>query len=407
MSATKTARLQLSARGAQDDHLTGTDYSVFRGTVRKHAPFTTVTMPLEFNEAGFFGKTLTIDVAPHGDLLRSLQLYVRLPGLIPPPSSSYVGWVNSVGHALVDTVELMIGGRVVEKQSGLFMDVCLPFSVEAGKADVVNKMIGRYDTARVLTRNALAPTDIYVPLQFWFTKRLSAALPLCLLANHEVKVRFKMRGFAEVVTYDGDVPPQKVPTLDARVLADYVILDDRTRADLMRKQCHEIVFEQWQSITDSSIPPGKRSVRLDLPFSNCVKDIIWVLAETDSIRNNDYFFFGRREPLFENGEFFTSASLLLDGNVRFLKLPESYYRMVTTAQHHRSAEQRNVYTVSFAEAADAYQPSGTANLSNFDSTSLTLEMVPDLKVECMVFLLARGYNVLRIKDGMASVEFAT
>jgi len=216
-----------------------------------------------------------------------------------------------------------------------------------------------------------------------------------------------MRKFDALVTYDGDVTPIEVPTLEAKVLAEYILLDEKTRNELTRKPCHEIVFEQWQSIIDTSISPGKRSVRIDLPFSNCVKDIIWVLAETASVENNDYFFFGRRDPSFENGEFFTTASLLLDGNVRCLKLPESYYRMVTTAQHHRSGEHRNVYTISFAEAADAFQPSGTANLSRFDSTSLTLDMVPGLDVECMVYLLARGYNVLRIKDGMASVEFAT
>jgi major capsid protein len=407
MSTTKTAMLQLAARGAQDDHLTSAENTIFKYGIKKHTPFTTVTVPLEFNESGFFGKTVTVNITPDGDMLRSLLLYVRLPALLPPSGSSYIGWANAVGHALIDSVELMIGGRTVEKQSGLFMDVCLPFSVDPGKAEIVNKMIGRYDTARVLPRNATAPTDIYVPLQFWFTKRLASALPLCLLFRHEVKLRFKIRSFRDVVTHDGNVTPQEVPVLDAKVLADYVILDEGARADLMSKQCHEIVFEQWQSIIDTSIAPGKRTVRIDLPFSNCVKDIVWVLAETASVENNDYFFFGRRDPMFQDGEFFSTASLHLDGNVRFLKLPESYYRMVTTAQHHRSGEAKNVYTISFAEAADAFHPTGSANLSRFDSTSLYLEMVPGLPVECMVFLLARGYNVLRIKDGMASVEFAT
>lgn len=405
MSTTKTAMLQLSARGPQDEYVSSVSGGVpFTGGVNKMAPFATVCIPLEFNETGLYGKTVTVDIPFQGDLLRDLSLYVKLPALPVASGSNFTGWVNSVGHALIETAEFLVGGKVIEKQPGLFMEICHPFSTDPGKVALVNKMLGRYDTNSVLKRNALAPTEIYVPLQFWFTKRLSAAFPLCLINKHDVRLRFRMREFSNLVTYDGDLPPPEMALLDAKVIAHYVVLNEQTRKEMKSRAEYEIIFEQWQSLVETSITVGSTMAKLELPFNNCVKDVVWVLIEKKSLDNNDFFFFGSRDRLTEGDAFFTTASLSFDGSVRFPKMPESYYRMMTTTYSHRSSEDRNVYTIPFATSVEANHPNGTANFSRFDQTTLTLEMKASIP-ECMVYMLARAYNVMTIKNGEACLEF--
>ena len=372
--------------------------------MHKAAPIATVVVPLEFNESAIYGKTVTVDIPFQGDLLRDLFLYLKLPALPLASGSTFTGWVNSVGHAMIESVEFLVGGKVIEKQPGLFMEICHPFSTDPGKLAPANKMIGRYDTHRVLKRNAQAPTEIYVPLQFWFSKRVSLAFPLCLIHRHDVRVRFRMREFSNLVTYDGDLPPPEMALLDAKVIAHYIVLDEPTRKEMVSRSEYEIVFEQWQSVIETSITHGSTTAKLQLPVNNCVKDVVWVLIEKNSLDNNDFFFFGKREEVLEGSAFFTAASLSFDGSVRFPKMPESYYRMLTTTFSHKSMEDRNVYTIPFATAVEANHPNGTANFSRFDQTTLTLEMAPDIP-ECMVYVLARAYNVITIKNGVACLEF--
>jgi hypothetical protein len=406
MSTTQAGSLQLSSRGSQDSYLSHPcGFNPFREIDRRSVPFTEISTALDFKESGVYGRTITCEVPPAGDLLRRLTFYLQLPALQTAPGSTYTGWVNAVGHAIIESAELIIGGKVVEKQPGIFMEACSPIDTEAGKREVLSAMVGRYDTHRVLGLNALESKELYVPLQFGFTKDLGTALPLFLLYRHDVQVRLHTRRFAEIVTYDGPLQPVEAPVLNARIIAEYVLLDPCIREPMRRQPCYEMVFEQWQAVTESSVRAGTMSARIDLPFSNCVKDLWWLLVERESFENNDYFFFGKRDPANLGAELCRSASLSFDTSARFEKMPESFYRWLTTTNHSGQAQQRNVYYISFAERADSTRITGYANFSRFDHVVLNMEFPSDVP-ECYFFLMVRAYNVLSIADGMATLQFS-
>ena len=73
--------------------------------------------PIEqtFNGTPDFGRKVVRIVPRNGDLILSLTS-VELPG-VKCEDGDYFRWVNWVGHALIKTVEVEIGGQRIDKHS--------------------------------------------------------------------------------------------------------------------------------------------------------------------------------------------------------------------------------------------------------------------------------------------------
>lgn len=63
-----------------------------------------------FNGSAQFGKKVTCTVSRNGDLIHRVYLRVELPSVEVPDGKAF-RWVNWLGHALVKSVEVEIGGQ--------------------------------------------------------------------------------------------------------------------------------------------------------------------------------------------------------------------------------------------------------------------------------------------------------
>ena len=108
-----TTTMQITRTGGLDEYLTDNpETSLFTYAYRRITPFAKNTLMIPFNEKVSFGKTITATVPFLGDLVHTLHLYFRLPQLSPPPpGSTYLGWVNSIGYAMIESVQIRIGGN--------------------------------------------------------------------------------------------------------------------------------------------------------------------------------------------------------------------------------------------------------------------------------------------------------
>lgn len=68
------------------------------------------------NGAPGFGKKVTTTVSRNGDLIHRVYLRVQLPDVTVGPNSAF-RWVNWLGHAMIKTVEVEIGGQRIDKHS--------------------------------------------------------------------------------------------------------------------------------------------------------------------------------------------------------------------------------------------------------------------------------------------------
>lgn len=403
---TATMQLQRPIAG-MESYLTGDPKQSLFSTFecQQHTPYAKNSTIVPFNEKVAYGKTLTATIPYVGDLLQSASLYFRLPALPLPLGSSYVGYTNTIGFAMIESVELRIGEQVIVSRTDVFLDTMDYMKTNASLQEARWKSLGRYDNVNVISQNALGHQDIYVPLNLWLEERPASALPLLKLGGLPVRIVVKLKPFGSCVSYDGMIPPVECPPLDSGLLVEYYVLSDEEKLDF-HDDDQTYLIEQWQ-IEQYDISPGMSSNRFPLNFNLSVKELVWVLIEQESEDNNDFFNYGRRDALVQGGEFITSFSLYLDGKERIERQPESYARIKLPQRHHTFAGNRNIYTLPFAEFPEIIvQASGTCNMSAYDTVELGLEFVKNLPAT-RLYVAAITYNRLTISDNGVTLEFLT
>jgi hypothetical protein len=395
---------QITNTGALDDYLTKfSETSLFKYDYKQITPFAKHTTMLNFNEKVDFGRTLTVKFPYLGDLLSSATIWFQLPPLSLAPQSTYTGWVQTVGYAMVDTVEIWFGDSLIDRQTGRAMEMMDYLTTNPSKKKARDKAVGRYDNVNVLIHDALGYQNLYIPLQFWFTKKLSMALPMLTLGGIDIQIKLKLKPFNQCVTYDGPVEPTAVPIHNSGLVVDFIMLSDMEK-QAYKEEPQVYLIEQQQELT-IEIPQGLTTSRFTVDFNKCVKELVWALCEVDSEDNNDPFNYGLRDPTYQGGEFLETVSVLFDSKTRFEQLPESYFRLHLPQKYHSYAGDRNIYVLPFAEFPELNQPSGTVNFSRYDAIELALDFV-DAIPQCRMFVVGTNYNILTINPGGAvQLEF--
>ena len=341
--------LQLVAYGAQDVYLTGNpQITFFKVVYRRHTNFSIESIQQTFNGSPGAGKRVTCQISRNGDLVH--KLYVVFTS---PIDSDLVD-----GRGCISKVEVEIGGQLIDRQYGDWMQIWNELTLPAGKESGYNEMI---------KANSNLKTKAYVPLEFWFCRNIGLALPLIALQYHEVKINieFSSTGFG-----------------DATLWADYIFLDTDERRRFAQLS-HEYLIEQVQFTGGESINSSNLSAKLS--FNHPVKELIW--QEKDKI---------------ELGK----TKLMLNGNDRFAERDTKYFTHVQPYQHHTNIPDSscNINVYSFALKPEEHQPSGTLNMSRIDTAQLKISDISNATGEVRIY--AHSYNVLRILSGMGGLAYS-
>ena len=180
--------LELVAKGSQDIFLTGNpSVTFFRSVYKKHTNFSMESVQQSLVGSYDFGQTLFCNISRSGDLLHGIVIEIDLPKI-----TSILGinnkWIDSIGHFIIKEVSIEIGGQIIDRQYGEWMEIWNELTLNAEHKDGYNTMVGK-DSA-ITTEKTLI-----IPLQFWFCKNIGLALPLIALQYHEVKLHIKIEDF--------------------------------------------------------------------------------------------------------------------------------------------------------------------------------------------------------------------
>ncbi len=286
--------MQLVAYGAQDIYLTGNpQITFFKVVYRRYTNFSMEAIEQTFNGTADFGKKVTCTISRNGDLIHTIFLQVTLPSVQSTENSSYFRWVNYVGHALIKSVEVEIGGQRIDKQYGDWLNIWNELAQQPGLKEGYDNMVGNTIS---LTGTGLRGTDattLYVPFQFWFCRNVGLSLPLIALQYHEVKINLDFRPKNECYVTTGQqvgncqlvnstLDSFCVPSLEAASLyVDYIYLDTDERRRFAQVS-HEYLIEQLQFTGDESTV--NTNVKVKLNFNHPCKELIWVVQRDDVIK---------------------------------------------------------------------------------------------------------------------------
>jgi len=274
--------MQLVAYGAQDVYLTGNpQITFFKVVYRRHTNFAMEIVELTLNGTPDFGRRSQVTITRNGDLITNVYLRVELGQVFAKNGSGTFAWVKRLGHALINSVEMEIGGSKIDKQYGRWMDIWYEVSHSTSQEDGYEKMIGDVPELIDLTgadsNNMVKDTYVmFIPLQFWFCRNTGLALPLIALQYHEVRLNFEFTNVELLQVKSTDfVPDQPIRMSDASVLVNYIYLDSEERRRFAQVG-HEYLIEQVQFTGDETAL--QKSVKIKLGFNHPTKELLWAIV---------------------------------------------------------------------------------------------------------------------------------
>ena len=415
--------MQLVAYGAQDIYLTGNpQITFFKVVYRRHTNFAMESIEQTFNGTADFGNKVTCTISRNGDLVHRMWLQSTLPNV-----GTDNGYCDEVGHALINNVELEIGGQRVDKHYAAWLNIWQQLTQRPEQASGYNTMIGNVGGTCPLNGSNAAGTTVYVPLQFWFCRNPGLALPLIALQYHEVKVNLQFETLANLTLTQGTDPntawsaqTTAAGSLSATSLwVDYIYLDTDERRRFAQVS-HEYLIEQLQFTGDESAPSTNPKLRLN--FNHPVKELVWVVREdsmvgtgvlqhfnwstaagTQNTNTNDI------RNVYDDSTSVrkvSDAKLQLNGHDRFQERLGSYFNLVQPYQHHTNIPVTGINVYSFALKPEEHQPSGTCNFSRIDNAQLSCSVNTIATSSTNWTVYAVNYNVLRIMSGMGGLAYS-
>jgi len=429
--------LQLAAYGAQDIYLTGNpQITYFVGVYRRYTNFAVQSIPQYFIGNADFGQKVYILVDRIGDLINQMFLRIKLPDISQYNYNDEYGnlveyyWVNSIGHAIIKIIDVEIGGVIIDRQYGLWMEIWGELTTPVGKKAGYNSMIGKSDFPINLDNGG--PLDLYVPMYFWFCRNVGLSLPLIAIQSQEIRFNVTFRQYEELVISSTGVPliPNNNPLeiVQAWMDIDYIFLEDDERK-IFAKNNHQYLIEQLQVYATSLTSNGLRQDPTDpnkmtripdlnqnvlLNFNHPVKELYWVIQNSTVLSvypfgGNEWYNFSTQS--YKNGKVngtdpMLKGKLIFEGQELFNTKDAKFFRTVVPYQRHTNVPNNFIYIYSFSLNPEEFQPSGSCNFSRIDSQLLYLE-ISDQLIDPIITIFATNYNILNISGGLCGIEYIT
>lgn len=286
--------MQLVAYGAQDVYLTGNpQITYFKVVYRRHTNFSIEAIEHPLNGSPNFGRSPIVTITRNGDLITNIYVMVRLQGVTPSAElGSKFAYVRQVGNAMIDYVEVEIGGSRIDRQFGTWLNIWYelarsPHKQERGYA----KMVG--DVPELTAYNSKHKPDylLYIPLKFWFNRHVGLALPLIALQYHEVRLNFKFHDVPRLIVANDAFIQNDIRAIDMKdvqILVDYIYLDSEERRRFAQVG-HEYLIEQVQFTNVESVNTLNNKYKLD--FNHPTKEIIWAMKHGHFTTGKKFVFY--------------------------------------------------------------------------------------------------------------------
>ena len=432
--------MQLVAYGAQDIYLTGNpQITFFKVVYRRHTNFATESIEQTFTGSVDFGRKISCVVDRNGDLLYKMYLEVDINMAGKPARAGDCGtlgaYATRLGHALVQEVQLEIGGQCIDTHYGEWMELWSQLTMSNDELVKHRRLID----GNIKNSSCGNQRKLYIPLQFWFNRNPGLALPLIALQYHEVKLNVILNSALECGFATSSATIQQIC-----LFCDYVFLDTDERRRFAQVS-HEYLIEQLQFNNITSVDGKEACANVELRFNHPCKELVWTVqpqvpgcTTSGGCVPRLHPFDWSRESCGVGGvgtsqqdgkalDSMLKAKLQLNGHDRFREREGTYFRCVQPFQHHTGAslqswsggydpnDQKPIsvdngffYVYSFALKPEEHQPSGTCNFSRIDNAVLqmTLAVNKDSTIPKFIKVYATNYNVLRIMSGMGGLAYS-
>ena len=413
-----SGRVILSTTGIQDEFLTGEpQMTYFLKRFKRHTRFAMETAENPIDGTIDFGNTLSATIPRKGDIIRNLSIKLELSDITTDATGANATpiYTDSIGHALIEYCDLVIGGQTIERITGEYMEIFSELCVSNSQQDAYHYLVGKSRNQTIDGGNNTGRRFYIVTLPFYFFRNNQLGIPLYSIYRQEVELKFKFRTLREVVINSGNgngpyILSESVEAsiLRSGVLTEYVYLTDEEK-NYIKARPTDYVIEQLQ-LSRGVIENTESSKSFKLNFTNPVKELYIVVQSQDTQDKNDWFNFnwGNAPPSTSNS-FIDTIQLELNNEIMISQDVADYLYLLYAQPmyHHTRVPKRNIYSYSFALRPEDPEPTGQVNMSRIINKLLKVTMNGEYgqSDNRNIRIYAKNYNVLRVQDGLAGLLF--
>lgn len=414
--------LQLVLTGQQDQYITqNPQISYFRYVYKRHTNFSMESIPLSFStnpslipegEDYFY----RCNIKRYGDLLSNLYFCFTLPEVYSSDTHKF-RWIKNIGNIFVKKATITIGGVVIDSLVGEWLSIWNELSLKDDGS--YNRLIGNIpeltsptiQAPRIGIRNnkfyytfypfssknkneapSIKSKTLYVPLNFWFTRNPSLALPLLKLQLSEIYITIHTRSseslyqvYSTIVdmyvspTYYNELHNEKINiktftntySINPYMDANYIFLGNNERDSILlmtnfknedNKKGMQYMVEQVNVSTETRIL-SKSSAKTDIGLNihRHTKEIIWTIRRDDYLKYNIYDNFTASSTYNERSKIMNGASIIWNKTNTRIEKDADYFSYIQPYQHHTNVPKIGIYCYSFALFPEKINPTGSYN----------------------------------------------
>jgi hypothetical protein len=440
-------RVQLETSGPQDAFFTDDpEYTYFIKNFQKHTNFAPFFVDLDVEGEVEFGNTIRCTIPQNqGDLLKTVSMKVELSSIQQNLVNNIegIGYVESIGHAMIEYVEILIGGQVIQRIPSDFLAIYSDNYVTQTKQHNLEKLIGKpplefsgtqVSSVQIAGYLGLATSDTkyFVDIPFYFYNNPELAVPLCAITGQEIEIVIKLRDLKDCVWgydttdpannnsffYLGDFVQTKGLIKSLKLTTEMVSLDEEEKQMLLSKKIDYIITQIQESKTE--IPQDLNidsvvDIKHKLEFKNPIKELFFVIQKLEKVIGGHFvtnFDYDSNYQVYKgeyvNYEHLQNLEIQLDDSIILDKVSGNVInlRAVQSGIHHsRTQLFRRYYSYSFALEPERWYPTGQRNFSLIKEQHLKLKILPDDLAKRELRVLGLSYNILRVENGIAKTLF--
>jgi len=338
--------IQLVAVGAQDEYITGSpEVSFFISSFKRHTNFSQVVEPQLIQGNPSTGSMSSITFERNGDMLGYTYLAIDNN----TEALDIQNW-----DTLIDKVELLIGGQVIDTQDAIFTE---KIAIDTFATNVSKSALGPHP--------GVSANSYFYPLRFFFCESAQSALPLVALQYHNVELRIHWGPSAGNYNFE--------------CYSNYYYLDEEERKNVTDRN-HNIIITQVQK----NIASNERIQ--ELTFNHPVKYI----ACSETSGTGALTSTTNKIKIQVNGSDITN-----------FKWAKPHFIDVMNYYHTNFVTSPDFFLYCFCITSSSLQPTGTLNFSRIDSARIVSQT---MNITDPIY--AVNYNILRIENGMAGLVYA-
>ena len=438
-------RLQLETTGPQDAFFTDDpEYTYFVKNFQKHANYASFFEDLDVKGDIDFGNEVRCVIPQNqGDLLKTVSMKVELAAIDQTLKNSItnatgLGYNESIGHQMIEYVELLIGGEVIQRLTSDFIHIYSEQYVTQTKQTNLSKLIGKppneFSGTSVMKTslghylgNATSDKKYFVDIPFYFYNNPELAIPLFAIDKQEIEVVIKLRDvdqcihatrsdFSNFIHYTGLKPKNLIKSLKLNV--EMVCLDVEEKEKMLSTPTDYLITQVQESKDEIPQSPSVEPVVVKhrLNFKNPVKELYFIIQEKRNSAVGLHFV----TPLdYDHAEYTLNSEYINYEHLRNLELKLDErdildgasgevisLRAVQSGIHHtRTQLFKRFYSYSFALEPERWYPTGQINFSLIKDQLLTLHLNGQEDRERELRVYALSYNILRLENGTVKLLF--